>query len=133
VPYEGYAYLTGDNYKYVDNRRQGDTFNKITVDMLKTILQSAGTDDVFNRIMSDVDFDIYDGDDNDDLYTNDNLHQEDTHDKSMEPNINLDTMDIPDEAFTNILYTMVIGITSDKYNKFDDNLVTQEEVSQASN
>ena len=40
-----------------------DMFDKITVDMLKTILWSAGTEDVFNRRMSTVDYDNYDGDD----------------------------------------------------------------------
>ena len=40
-----------------------DMFDKITVNMLKTILHSYGTGDVFNRRMSTVDYANYDADD----------------------------------------------------------------------
>ena len=68
VMQEGYGDLSGNNYKYVygereENRRHGDMFDKIPVDMLKTILQSSPTEDVFNRRMSTVDYDNYDADD----------------------------------------------------------------------
>ena len=115
-------------------------FDKITVDMLKTILQSAGKEDVFNRRMSTVDYDNYDDDDYDVFYTDDNILNEDSHDKNLEPNIIKDksrTRIIPDEAFINVLYTMaVIGITADKYNELenateiDDNLITHKDFSQ---
>ena len=46
-------------------------FDTITVDMLKTILQSAGKEDVFNRRMSTLDYDNYDDDDGDDVFYTD--------------------------------------------------------------
>ena len=83
-----------------------------------------------------MDYDNYDVDDDDDVfYSDDNIHQEDTHIKNLEPNmmrVQSETKDIPDEVFSNVLYTMaVIGITADKYNQLDDdNLTTHKYVSQ---
>ena len=54
--------MTGDNYEYFYVEKEAgeteDMFDKIMVDMLKTVLQYTGTDDVFNRIISTVLYDI---------------------------------------------------------------------------
>ena len=71
VMQEGYKDLSGDNYKYFyvenkDNRRHGDIFEKISVEVLKTILQTKGADAEFSRRMSLVEYDYDYDDDNDD-------------------------------------------------------------------
>ena len=115
---EGYKDMTGDNYKYFyvgkDNRRQGEMFEKISVDMLKNILQTATDNNGFNRRMSYIEYEDYE-------YDKHNYDQNDEYEYSyddvldtIDDNYNSHITDVPDDVFGNVLYTMMIGITADK-------------------
>merc|ERR1719233_1554107 len=109
---EGYKDMTGENYKYFyvgkDNRRRGDIFEKISVDMLKNILETATDDNGFNRRMSNLEYDYYE-------YENFNDDQKDEYyDDIIDDNYNAHINGVPDDVFGNVLYTMMIGITADK-------------------
>ena len=117
---EGYKDMTGDNYKYFyvgkDNRRRGDMFEKISVDMLKNILQTATDNNGFNRRMSYIEYDDYEYDrHNYDQSQNDEYEYsyDDVLD-TIDDNYNSHITDVPDDVFGNVLYTMMIGITADK-------------------
>ena len=101
---------------------------------LRLFYRVQGTDAGLNRRMSLIEYDYVDNVDDEDDNELDSIDPP-VHEKGNEDNIedDLHKNDIPDEVFSNVLYTMMIGITADKYNLLEPDLHTDKDVFENTN